>query len=508
VEEQIRQSGVLAQALNIPLYASLASEIYNQGSPDAPSERRDPRELCTLASVEAVQQYLLDGFIPAVYADEQAVLDKRAAEEHKEPRQLPAERWLMFLAEYLTNGRGEPATSLEWWDLRGLAPGWLVPGLIGAVCGVASGVVAATGPHVGVGTGIGFGTGLLISLAIGRSFFAARQRRERARLDPGRLIKRGFDVRYRMRRPGPGMAGGVIGAVIGALAAGVAGGYHIGHEPSLFGGLSGALGIAIGSGASTDFFGGLVGSLIGAFIAGNLTAVGLGLPAGVVNGLAVGVAVALAIERVGRRKPSRSRPRWDSRVGIPGGCVIGLVIGFIVWREVGVTYGVVSGLLMAPLAAVPFGWRHADEDLRHVPSPGLALARDMRAFWVTALSAALAAGTAGFIGSMSALFDVHAKASLHGVVSDGLGIGVASALIIGLTFGFYHAASPEFRIISWWLALHGKAPWRFMHFLDNAYRRTVLRQSGATYQFRHLELQKRLARRYDELGSPVQRQDK
>jgi hypothetical protein len=33
---------------------------------------------------------------------------------------LPAERWLMFLAGYLTNGK-EFTTSLQWWKLQGLA---------------------------------------------------------------------------------------------------------------------------------------------------------------------------------------------------------------------------------------------------------------------------------------------------------------------------------------------------------------------------------------------------
>ena len=46
-------------------------------------------------------------------------------------------------------------------------------------------------------------------------------------------------------------------------------------------------------------------------------------------------------------------------------------------------------------------------------------------------------------------------------------------------------------------ALRGKAPWRVKHFLDKAYDLTVLRQSGAAYQFRHIELQRRLASRYE-----------
>jgi NACHT domain len=498
VGEQLRQHGELARALNTPLYASLASEIYNPSRPEDLDKLRDPAELSTLPGEEAVHHYLLDEFIPAVYADEQAKLDTRAADEYEAPKQLPAERWLMILADYLTSGRKETATSLEWWDLRGLAPSRLVPVVLGAVCGIASGVAAATGTHVGVGIGIGFGTGMLIAIVIGIAFYETRRRWDEGRLSRGRLSKQAFDKHYKRRRPGPGMSGGMIGAVIGGVAAGIAGKYHIGHQASLFSGVPEGLGMALGAGASTDFVGGFVGVLSGSFAGGCLAAVGLGPPAGVVNGLGVGVAVAIVIERVGRHKPSRTRPQWDKEIGVPGGIVIGLAIGLIVWREIGLTYGIVCGVLMAAIAAAPFGLRHADANLEEVPSPGQALATDTKAFWITALSAGMAAGAAGFLGGgMTSITEVHAKASVGLLIGDGLGIGIASGLVVGLTFGLYHAASPEFRIITAWMGLRGKAPWRFKHFLDEAYRLTVLRQSGAAYQFRHIELQLRLASRYE-----------
>jgi hypothetical protein len=90
------------------------------------------------------------------------------------------------------------------------------------------------------------------------------------------------------------------------------------------------------------------------------------------------------------------------------------------------------------------------------------------------------------------------------ILRDGLGIGIASGLVVGLTFGLYHAASPEFRISAAYMAIRGRAPWRFMSFLEEAYRLTVLRQSGASYQFRHTELQERLAARYTPIqGTPA-----
>ncbi len=503
----------LAVALDTPLYASLASVIYNAIRPTTHGKLPDPGQLCDFTTVDSIHNHLLDDFIPSVYAEARAAQERKAADEAdnedededggenetEEPRRLSAERWLMFLADYMTNGRDKLTTSLEWWDLKGLAPRWLVPGVVGTVCGIATAVAAATGTHVGVGIGIGFGTGMLIAIAIGLLAFWMHKRWDASRVRRGRLSRRIYNDRYKRRRPGPGMTGGVIGAVIGGLAAGIAGMHHIGHQASLFSGLPEALGMAIGAGASTDFTGGLVGTMVGGFVGGYLAGVGLGLPAGLMNGLGVGLAAGLAIENVGRPTPSHQIPQWDKGIGIAGGIIIGAAIGLIAWREEGPVFGAVFGVLLAAFAAVPFGLRHKAENLDFVPSPGHALARDEQAFRLTALSAGLAAGAAGFLGgSMTSIFEVHGKASLSAVIGDGLGIGVASGLVIGLTFGFYHAASPGFRVITWWLAIQRKAPWRLKRFLREAHRLTVLRQSGATYQFRHKELQLRLAERFQE----------
>jgi hypothetical protein len=42
------------------------------------------------------------------------------------------------------------------------------------------------------------------------------------------------------------------------------------------------------------------------------------------------------------------------------------------------------------------------------------------------------------------------------------------------------------------LPLTGRLPWATMAFLEDAYRRGVLRQAGAVYQFRHARLQSHL----------------
>ena len=46
-----------------------------------------------------------------------------------------------------------------------------------------------------------------------------------------------------------------------------------------------------------------------------------------------------------------------------------------------------------------------------------------------------------------------------------------------------------------------RLPWQLMAFLADAHQRGVLRQAGAVYQFRHIELQHRLANTSGKIGS-------
>jgi NACHT domain len=449
----------VGKALRTPLTVSLAAAIYNPHQDEPVEEAPNPNDLRKrhlYRTADDICEHLFDAFIPAAY--------------RSDPGRGPdAQKWLTFLAGYLT---WRKTTSLRWWDLKGIAPSGLVPAVVGVICGIATAVPAGLGTHVGVGIGVGFGTGMLIALAIG------------------------LGIRYATHfngRPGGGMAGALAGATIGGIAAGLAGKLGIGHEASLFSGLTESLGIGIGAGASTRFIGGLIGGLIGGFVAGFLEGVGLGFPAGLVNGLGVGLAAGLAVWYVGRRQPAQQRPEWKP-IGLAGGLVIGMALGLIAWREEGVAAGLIVGAVIGGFSSWPLGLRDTDENLNVIPSPGAALTRDARAFRHTALAAGLAAAAAGFFGeSLSSVFETGATANLTTIIGDGLGVGLASGLVIGLVFGFYHAASPGFLIISWWLALRRRTPWRLRRFLDDAHKKSVLRQSGADYQFRHEQLQRHLA---------------
>lgn len=70
--------------------------------------------------------------------------------------------------------------------------------------------------------------------------------------------------------------------------------------------------------------------------------------------------------------------------------------------------------------------------------------------------------------------------------------GTVFALAVGLTFVASRAWG-VYLLTCCWLAARGRLPLRLMTFLDDAYRRGVLRKAGAVYQFRHARLKDRLS---------------
>lgn len=92
--------------------------------------------------------------------------------------------------------------------------------------------------------------------------------------------------------------------------------------------------------------------------------------------------------------------------------------------------------------------------------------------------------------------------TVAGVIAGSL-YGIAVGIVVGFVGGIVGGVIGSFLIGEWsWyeiararLALRRWLPWRLMSFLADAHRRGVLRQAGAVYQFRHIELQRRLATR-------------
>ena len=80
-------------------------------------------------------------------------------------------------------------------------------------------------------------------------------------------------------------------------------------------------------------------------------------------------------------------------------------------------------------------------------------------------------------------------------LAAGLTTGLAVAFVAGCGLSVRRTAWPSYMLTKGWLALRHRLPWSLKDFLADAHRRGVLRQAGPVYQFRHIELQHRLASR-------------
>jgi NACHT domain len=238
------------------------------------------------------------------------------------------------------------------------------------------------------------------------------------------------------------------------------------------------------------------------FVAGVI----VGLIGGILGGVSFGIAIGLiggGAAWLGLRKPRKpsrgihwqppSRD-WPS-LGIPamGGAVIGVLAGVRAGAAVG-AISAVGGYAVG----VSWMWlleqQGAPLDLSSAASPPAALARDRKA--------ALVRGVLTGLGIL-AIWVLEAWISdlaHHETVSKaiaGAAYLLVSVAVVTLAASFT-IAWPNYVIARASLALLRRLPWRFMGFLADAHRRGILRQAGAVYQFRHIELQHRLATRAGE----------
>jgi hypothetical protein len=118
-------------------------------------------------------------------------------------------------------------------------------------------------------------------------------------------------------------------------------------------------------------------------------------------------------------------------------------------------------------------------------SPIAVLTRDRRTFYKVGL---ITWAMTGIVTKfMTGFTPGMARGNTIWIVSVGVGLGIA------LLAASIQAAWATFTIIRCWLAFRRVIPWRLMSFLTDAHERGVLRQVGACYRFRHIELQHHLA---------------
>ncbi|MDQ7803017.1 helix-turn-helix domain-containing protein [Amycolatopsis sp. A133] len=266
-----------------------------------------------------------------------------------------------------------------------------------------------------------------------------------------------------------------------------------------------------------------------------------GLRAALVDGLLVGSVVGLAFGLVHGImvvygglvfEPSRMQVRLRGRTGRPEGGLLrryagrfgaGLLGGFVV----GLGYGpvtvlsramatgfppriedlvttalvntLVSGLVFGLAAGATFGLVAVLEtplDISSAASPATLLRANRTTVLRQALAfgpllaLAIAAGGRIVVELLQGVFG-----PLVWTLTGGLVVGAVGGLGGAVAYVFAFTAWGQWLMLSRvWLPLTGRLPWATAAFLEDAYRRGILRQAGAVYQFRHARLQDHLAR--------------
>jgi len=277
---------------------------------------------------------------------------------------------------------------------------------------------------------------------------------------------------------------------------------------------------------------GLVDMVVEGFLAGGLTVFGIvfGAVLGLVAGLAFGLLHGLvarflrpALEpsrvRVRLRGGTRTNVASRFRIGAVAGLLLGLLLGLV--RELvrvlvlghgrgflsgaadSVVFGVVFGL-SGGLVLVLMAWCETPLDIKSAGSPG-DLLRVNRATVVVQVLVfgpvfALAVTFASWF--VVQLLRRLPPESVLGLAFSwnplfGLALGFVGAIGAGLGYALSVTAWGQWLVFGrLWLPLTGRLPWAVPAFLDDAYRRGVLRRAGAVYQFRHARLQDHLANAY------------
>ena len=464
-----RRPRQVVEVLTSPLMAALARAIYNPPPKEfLTTGRPDPSELLDRHAFprrEDIEHHLYDRFIPACYL------------QHPNPSHPSrrfgwtaeqAEKWLGFLARYLENPDPKlRTTDFLWWQLdRLLRPRQATL----ALCAIL-GLVAAIGyPFLGFGLGIlaGIGTGMIT------------RRRLPAEKDG---IARG-------------LAGGLIGGEIAAFI--MIPFFNLGLANFL---VAWFISSGIGIGIAVAPVGrmrpcmaaGFVGTLLVIWYEHAASALSLRLALGpglhVFTGLGVAAAAYLCIELLGRQIPAH-KMHW-SWLWFVCGALGGLAVGFVVGFSHGMAAGLASGLsLMVAGGLTGLVGEPIVTDLDQAADPVAVMRRDRFSF----LASWLVVGTAVGLGTgVQNAYGFDAPGHPNGLVPSTL-IGITNFIVPGIGFALIQATWGKYIVARCLLAVSGRLPWRLTAFLqDAAVNRGVLRQFGAVYQFRHVELQRRLA---------------
>ncbi|MDH6604462.1 tetrahydromethanopterin S-methyltransferase subunit F [Streptomyces sp. SAI-208] len=199
-------------------------------------------------------------------------------------------------------------------------------------------------------------------------------------------------------------------------------------------------------------------------------------------------AILLATSERERKPSSGIRWSWRGTSWLTTGLIFGIFFALLLGRArflEGFTFALAGGLPFGLLG----GLRSVHPDLSKAVGPGVVLAQDRRTLVVTTLAGLLAGLLAGTLTIVADLWFAYSPNILFR-----LAVGLAIGFPVGLILGFVRSVWMEYLVAQVRLAVMRRVPWHFMSFLADAHeRRGVLRQVGAVYQFRHIDLQRHLA---------------
>lgn len=433
--------GALAQALETPLMVTLVRDTYGRGDlGDLVGELTDSQRF---ASREAIENHLLDCVLPAAYTQHPG--DQAPAYTLNQ-----AQRWLGHLARRMN---AEETRDLAWWQIPRWVSAW--PRALATVlaCELVVGLV--------IGAGIVFARALVSKLGL-----ALTIELERHGFTGTLVSKLGLAL--------------TIGLVIGFMGA-------FGERPPRY--------LSRLRRSRTDVRANLMAGLVYGFMFGLVGGFVNGLANGVVNGFVYGLVTGLVggpvvglVGTFGERPPQHlSRPRWskaDIPINLVGGLVIGLIValmhGLVARNDFG--NGLGAGLVMWVVVwlavGLVVGLGQPSTEATSPIDPRSSWHRNSQFGLVVGLMVALAYGLwQSFESGLAALIVVWVVA--------GLALGIAVGLVFPATWQVTLASAQLWR--------RGEAPVRLLRFLEDARKRQVLRTVGQVYQFRHAQLQDRLA---------------
>jgi hypothetical protein len=281
--------------------------------------------------------------------------------------------------------------------------------------------------------------------------------------------------------------------------------WQVGLAGALVGGLSVGVGVCLAflvprallydePNFSNDLLKGLEIGLFAAFIVGVLSV--LGVKAVSPRSMAIRWPKLRDLRSVGTMV-LRIGPFFVLGFGVLAGVLTGVEDGL----TEGLIAGVVLGLLFGLISGVVFGVPLGLVDVWRVPlaamlaaTPRVVYQRDVRSHRVSGLMGGLTGGIVGAI--LGVRGDPGFQDVLFYGLAFGLTLGLTLGVVSGLVSGFRAGAAPSLLFTELALLARGRRV-RFMPLHETALARQILRQAGAVYQFRHADLQDRLAERYE-----------